>query len=180
MKTKKTLSVLITLAVTFIFINPSDAQNYMSTIDPVKAEALEQAGWKGALLNVAGMNEINGVEVFSQLGKCESGDVILLKFINHNDSDVEIEWVCGVYAKNSQWTGKNKRPVQNQCSPGSGTVKSNQNIEGIKSIIIKANGEANGDCSGNNGELILKLIDYVDAPDNFIRYAPSLFEVTMK
>ena len=170
MNSKATLSgsfvnriLLFTFIFTFIFLNFSNAQNekiptYMSTINPVKAASLEQDGWKGAFLNAAGMNFIRKVEVFSQLGKCESEDVIFLKMINHNDFDVKIEWMGGVYTKDSQRI---------------------EDPEGMRSITIKANEEVVGDCS-HNKELLMRLKDYIDRADNFNRYAPSSFEVILE
>ena len=155
--------LLFTFIITFVFLNSSNAQNeniptYMSRINPVKAEVLAQAGWKGAFLNVAGMNFIRKVEVFSQLGKCESEDVIFLKMINHNDYDVKIEWMGGVYTKDRQRF---------------------EDPEGMKSITINANEEVVGDCS-HNKELLTRLKDYIDGVDNFNRYAPSSFEVILE
>ena len=155
--------LLFTFIFTFIFLNFSNAQNeniptYMSTINPVKAASLEQDGWKGAFLNAAGMNFIRKVEVFSQLGKCGSEDVIFLKMINHNDFDVKIEWMGGVYTKESQRI---------------------EDPEGMRSITIKANEEVVGDCS-HNKELLMRLKDYIDRADNFNRYAPSSFEVILE
>lgn len=155
-------TLFFTFIFTFIFLNYSNAQNeniptYMSTINPVKAASLEEDGWKGAFLNTAGMNFIRKVEVFSQLGKCESEDVIFLKLINHNDYDVKVEWLGGVYTKDRQRL---------------------EDPEGMRSITIKANEEVIGDCSNN--KLLMRLKDYIDSADNFNRYAPLSFEVTLE
>src|SRR3990172_12837371 len=143
----------------FIFIllnlNLSYAQDenlpvYLSNVDPAKADALMQEGWKGAYLNVAGMNIIDGVEVFTKLDKCESEDFVMLRFINHNGSDVIIEWVGGIYTKDRQWIGDNNNPISRSCnSKESNPVKSSQDIERSKTVTIKANDEAAGDCSGD-------------------------------
>ena len=151
-------TIIITFLFTFIFLSSSIAQienppTYLSTIDPVKAEALELAGWKGAYLNIAGSNILDGVEVLSQLNTCNSKDVIFIKLINHNDSDVKIELLGGIYTKDRQWI---------------------ENPEGMKSITIKANEEVIRDCSNNNRELL-----YISSVENFKRYAPSSFEVTL-
>ena len=167
----------------FIFIllnlNLSYAQDenlpvYLSNVDPARADAMKQEGWKGAYLTIAGTNIIDGVEVFTKLDKCESEDFVMIKFINHNGYDVIIEWVGGIYTKDRQWLGAQNNPVSKSCNnKESNPVKSSQNTEGIKSITIKANGEVTGDCLSDT-----KLKENIDIADNFNRYAPSLFEVS--
>src|SRR3990170_5022277 len=108
--------LIFTLIFTFVFFSPSYSQDenipvYLSNVDPAKADEMKQEGWKGAYLTIAGTNIIDGVEVFTKLDKCESEDFVMIKFINHNGSDVIVEWVGGIYTKDRQWLGAQNNPV---------------------------------------------------------------------
>lgn len=167
--TVKLLSIFITsiFIFTFIFLNSSNAQNdnpaYFSTVTPEKTETLVQEGWKGAYLDVAGMNVIDGVVLFSLLKKCGAEDFVLLQMINNNDYDVRVFWRDAVYTK------------ERKLIDGETLSDSDE-----KSIIIKANSEVIGDCSKEHPQLIFNSKDFIDNPDNFNRYAPSSFDVTLE
>lgn len=153
------ITFIFVFVFTFIFHNSSNAQNEQLNIQQSSTNIIQQSSWTGAYLNVAGTNIVYGVEVFSQLSTCNSEDVVFLKLINHNDYDVKVEWLGGVYTKDRQWI---------------------EDPEGSKSIKIKANEEVIGDCLNDNKELLIKLKDHIDRTDNFNRYAPSSFEVTLE
>lgn len=160
-------TLFFTFILTFIFLNSSNAQNdnpaYFTTVTPEKVETLVQEGWKGAYLDAAGMNIKDGVVLFSLLKKCGAEDFILLQMINNNDYDVRVFWKDAVYTK------------ERKLIDGETLSDSDE-----KSIIIKANSEVIGDCSKEHPQLIFNSKNFIDDPDNFNRYAPSSFEVTLE
>jgi len=130
-------TLLFTFIFTFIFLNCSNAQNEQINNQQPTPNIIQQSSWTGAYMNLAGTNITDGVEVFSQLGKCKSEDVVFLKLINHNDYDVKVELLGGVYTKDRQWI---------------------KDTGGRKSITISAKEEMIVDCSNLSGDTMTDVL----------------------
>lgn len=119
--------------------------------------AQSNSEWKPIGLTVSGKNIQNGIEAFYQLYVCNNENVIFIKFINHNNYDVTVEWKDAVFTKELKWV-------------------SNENI--IKSLIIKADEVIFGDCSGKSQkELIVKVNDFIMNIDDFNQFKTTSFQV---
>jgi hypothetical protein len=114
--------------------------------------------WMPVLISNDGTNGNNGVEAHYKLSKCNSFDVILLKFTNTNDYSVKAEWTNLV-----------------QTNDGRDLFGT-----GISSINLPPKSETAGDCSGNTTQLVIKLNDYGIYPVGFRAIIGSNFQVTKK
>ena len=117
--------------------------------------AQNNSEWQPIFLQVTGANTMNGVQASFQINSCNGIDVVYVKFINHNQYPVKIEWFDGIFTQELKWIYKN--------SPSD-----------KKSITLPINGEAIGDCFNNHyKELIVKLNDFVAEKKDFKRYSAS-------
>lgn len=118
------------------------------------------SGWQHAMVNAAGGNYVNGVDVFYKRTFCNSNEQIILKFVNKNSEDVLIEWADGVYTQDKQW------------------VLNERNDKG-REIKLKANEEIEGSCESKSVEsLRIEVAQYVSDPEMKFKFAPSYIEVT--
>ncbi len=138
---KKIITKLSLLLVLIIFSNfRADAQT---------------SEWQPIYLQVTGANTMEGVEASFQLNTCNAEDVIYVKFINHNEYAVKLEWFDGVFSQELKWVNKE----------GAGDKKS---------ITLAAKAEAKGSCLNNsNPELIVKVKDFVAGKKDVKRYSSS-------
>lgn len=119
--------------------------------------------WIGALVNAAGENSKDGVNVFFKVGTCSEPDIVLLKFVNTNNNEVLIEWANGIYTSDKKWIHDERREKQKEIK-----IKSGKKTEGI------CNTGTNHEYSilkFNLNELALEL-------DDVLKFAPSYIEVT--
>lgn len=119
--------------------------------------------WQPIYLLVTGANTMEGVEASFQLNTCNGEDVIQVKFINHNEYAVKLEWFDGVFSQELKWVNKELAGDK-------------------KSITLAAKAEAQGTCLNNsNPELIIKIKDFVASKKDVKRYSSSqLLIVPMK
>lgn len=118
------------------------------------------AGWQKAMVNAAGGNYINGVDVFYKGISCNSKEQIILKFVNKNSEDVLIEWADGVYTQDKQWIH-------------------NERNDKVREIKLKANEEVEGSCEdGSIQSLRFEVGQYVSDPEMNFKFAPSFIDVT--
>lgn len=116
--------------------------------------------WQKAMVNAAGGNYVNGVEVFYRMSNCNSKKQILLKFINTNSENVLIEWADGIYTGDKQW-------IQNERN------------DKTRELNLKGNKEIQGNCSDGSLQILkLDLDQYSNNPEVSFRYAPSFIDVT--
>jgi hypothetical protein len=119
------------------------------------------SGWTPIGLTVNGKNMQNGVEAFYQLNKCNNEDVILIKFINYNNSTVIAEWNDGVFTKELKWANNLK--------------KNNK-----KSLTIGGNEVMQGDCSGKCPPvLVVNVHDFIENIDDIKLFRTLSFHVTV-
>ena len=143
MKKKLHLSVFI-----FILI--------LSSLHQVGAQTND---WQPIFLQVTGVNTMDGVEASFQINTCNGEDIIYIKFINHNENTVKLEWFDAVFSQELKWI--NKDQALNK-----------------KSLILPAGKEAKGECSGKiYPELIVKIKDFVADKKDFKRYSASQLKV---
>lgn len=115
--------------------------------------------WKGIGLTVSGMNNFGGVEAFYQYVNCDKQDVVLIKFINHNNYSVEIEWNDALFTKELKWVSNRKKDFR-------------------KTIILEINETKAGNCSeGGSTQLVVPVHDFIKKPDNFKLFGVKSFKV---
>jgi len=124
--------------------------------------AQSQPEWIPIGLTVSGKNIHSGVEAFYQVNKCNTENVVFIKFINHNTFEVVVEWQDAVFTKNLKWVkGKN---------------------EGImKKITIEGDGVVTGDCIDiNQMDLVVNVSDFIGNIDDFNSFGVNSFSVSSK
>jgi hypothetical protein len=125
-----------------------------------KVEAQKNSDWQPIFLLVTGANVMDGVEASFKLGTCNNEDVVFVKFINHNDYAVKLEWSDAIFNQELKWlyrTEINKR----------------------ESITLAPKMEAQGEAiNKKHPELIIKLKDFIVDKKNFKRYLTSQLIVT--
>jgi hypothetical protein len=122
--------------------------------------AQSNAEWNPIGLTASGNNIQSGVEAFYQLNKCNKETVVFIKFINHNNFEVAVEWYDAVFTKDSKW------------------VK-NENTAIIKSLTIGVNEVESGDCSDKNKkELVVNVNDFISNIDDFNLFGINSFKVS--
>lgn len=111
--------------------------------------------WQPIYLLVTGANMMEGVEASFQLNTCNGEDIIYVKFINHNEYVVKLEWFDAVFTQELKWVNKEEAGDR-------------------KSITLAAKAEAKGTCLNNvNPELIIKVKDFVASKKDVKRYCSS-------
>ncbi len=110
--------------------------------------------WEPVYLLVTGANTMDGVEACFKLAKCNNEDVVYIKFNNHNEYSVKLEWFDAVFTQELRWINKD----------GEGNKKT---------LIIPSKMEARGGCESNNTELVVKLKDFIVDKNNFKRFHTS-------
>lgn len=124
-----------------------------------KTYAQANPDWKLLFLDIAGHTTIKGVEVYSQVSTCKDEDVIFLKFVNHNNYPVTVNWLDAVHTQDQKWIKKDQESDK-------------------KTLTIDANIETKGDCATlNYPECKIKLKDFIDKLVNYNEYAIYHFEV---
>ena len=73
-----------------------------------KLAAQNTSTWQPIFLQVTGGNTMDGIEASFQLNKCNGLDVVYIKFFNHNDYPVKIEWTDAVFTKELKWVNNSK------------------------------------------------------------------------
>ncbi|HIO71713.1 MAG TPA: hypothetical protein EYN38_01255 [Flavobacteriales bacterium] len=120
--------------------------------------------WIGAYLNVAGSNQIDGVELSTQLSTCGSVEVVILKFTNRNSYPVEVEWADAIYTTGKKW-------------------EHNETQTKEKIISIEGGKEKKGSCESTRDggvQLVVDVQSIISDAEEFSRFAPSYFVVTKK
>lgn len=111
--------------------------------------------WQPIYLLVTGANTMDGVEASFQLNTCNGEDIIFVKFFNHNEYPVKLEWFDGVFTQELKWVNKEQ--------PGD-----------KKTITLPARTEVKGDCINNPyPELIIKSKDFVISNKAVKRYSSA-------
>jgi len=129
-------------------------QNYML------GEEASSVVWEKAMVNAAGGNNVNGVDVFYRTVSCNSKKQVILKFVNNNAEDVLIEWADGVYTQDKEWIH-------------------NERTDKTRELKLKANKQINGSCESSSEEsLRIDIEQYVSDPKKTFRFAPSYIDVT--
>ena len=85
------------------FISSSLFGQGRDTASNLEGKKASPTVWEQAKVDATGGNHINGVDVFYRLDNCNSKQYIMLKFVNHNTEDVQIEWADAVYTEDQQW-----------------------------------------------------------------------------
>lgn len=120
----------------------------------VKAQNSNQ--WTPVLVNVDGTNTFKNVEVYYSLSSCGSDDVVILKMINANTTDVKAQWVTDIVTKDDKEHYGNTKLV---------------------SVKLKASSEVVGACNSNIKELVIKLSDFGVSKNDFSTIIGSSFYV---
>ncbi|MCE9540037.1 MAG: hypothetical protein K8R85_12590 [Bacteroidetes bacterium] len=130
-------------------------------ISPTNRMNAQTNDWQPIYLLVTGANTMEGVEAFFQLNTCNAEDIIYVKFINHNEYLVQLEWFDAVFTQELKWINKEEAGDK-------------------KSITLAANAEAKGTCLNNAyPELIIKVKDFVDGKKDVKRYSSSQLMIMM-
>jgi len=111
--------------------------------------AQSNEAWSPIGLTASGKNMQNGVEAFYQLNKCNNESVVFIKFVNHNNYGISLEWKDAVFTKDSEWVV-------------------NKNVEVLKHLTLEGNTSVSGDCSGiNQSDLVVKVTDIISNIEDF-------------
>jgi len=125
-----------------------------------KDQAVSSAGWQKAMVNAAGGNYVNGVDVFYKRVTCNSKEQIIIKFVNNNSEDVLIEWADGVYSQDKEWIH-------------------NERNDKARELKLKGKEIIEGSCDkGAERILRVEVDEYMKNPEKSFKYAPSYIEVT--
>ncbi len=96
-----------------------------------------------------------GVEGFYQFSSCNGTDMVLIKFVNHNNYSIKSNWKALVITKDDQQhSGKNAQD----------------------SLVLAPNSELAGDCAGSKAQLSIKLSDFATNEGNFKAFMASGFD----
>ena len=110
-------------------------------------------GWEPVYLQVTGANTMDGVDASFRLGKCNNENVVFIKFINHNDYSVKLEWFDAVFTQELKWINKDEERSK-------------------KNLLIPAGAEVSGDCSNTvSTVLMINLKSFVADKKEFKRYS---------
>ena len=124
-----------------------------------KVNAQTDASWQPIYLLVTGHNVMDGVEAFFQVNACNNEDIIYIKYINHNEYDVKLEWFDAVFTQELKWINKDQAADK-------------------KSLLLPSKKEVNGKCSSNlYPELSIKIKVFVADKNDFKRYSASQLHV---
>jgi hypothetical protein len=113
--------------------------------------------WKGVFLDPTGNHIQQGVEAYFKTSVCEGKEVVLLKFVNNNNYNVELSWFNAYFTSSKTWVKHNK-PEQQVV------------------FYLPANTVSEGNCQ-NNTQLVFAL-DEVDLTANtFLRLTTEYLRI---
>jgi hypothetical protein len=112
-------------------------------------------GWQPLTLNINGTNDFSGVDAQYTLTTCDHNEIILMELTNHNNYPVKACW---------------KNVVINSYNDKLPT-KSVQD-----SVTIQPNSSIQGDCKGNNMQLVMKLVDFGILKEDFKAFMITDFD----
>lgn len=111
--------------------------------------------WQPLTLNMNGTNDFSGVDAQYTLATCNNNEFILVQITNHNNYTVKAGW--------KDW-------VIN-------TVNQKLQTSNVQdSVLIQPNSSLQGDCTGNNTQLLLKLIDFGILKEDFKAFMMTNFD----
>lgn len=111
--------------------------------------------WQPIYLTPGGGNTIDGVEASFQVNTCNGEDIIYLKYFNHNEYAVKLEWFDAIFTQELKWIN-NEQPDEK------------------KSLQLRANKGIVGECSNNlYPELVIKVKKFVADKKDVKRYLAS-------
>jgi hypothetical protein len=119
------------------------------------SHAQTNTGWMPVWLGADGTNSFSGVEAYYQVTTCNNVEVVQLKLINHHTYAVKAGWK-GMVLTNSD----EKLYGNNQAD----------------SVLIAANAQVVGDCSGNTPSLTRNLTDFSTDVANLKTYLTTSFD----
>lgn len=123
-----------------------------SSVDQLRAQS---ADWQPIYLLVTGGNTMNGVEASFTSETCSGEEIIHIKFNNHNQYPVKLEWFDAVFTQELKWINKDQ-PADK------------------KSITLPAHIERKGACLINEYPVLsIKVNDFVSDKNDFKRYSAS-------
>jgi hypothetical protein len=115
----------------------------------------QNAKWEPVYLLVTGGNTMDGVEASFRIDKCNNEDVVYIKFNNHNNYPVKLEWFDAIFTQELKWVSKDGENNK-------------------RSIVIPGKVELKGECANKNlGQLVVKISDFITDKKNFKRYHTS-------
>ncbi|MBL4657413.1 MAG: hypothetical protein JKX73_05390 [Flavobacteriales bacterium] len=118
--------------------------------------------WQKAMVNAAGGNYSQGVDVFFKNVACGDQDQVILKFVNTNEYEVLIEWADAFYTDDKQW------------------IHNERNDKG-REIVLGAKQKIEGNCDvKSNQSLRVDTKKYLSDKEEKFKFAPSYIEVTKK
>ena len=111
-------------------------------------------------LLVTGSNNMDGVEASFQPASCNNENIVYLKFNNHNEYPVKLEWFDAVFTQELKWINKDGE-------------------ENKRTLVVPAKTEVVGSCVNNSKpELVVVLNDFIADKKNFKRYVSSHLIIT--
>lgn len=115
--------------------------------------ATNEQDWQTIYLTPGGGNLMDGVEAYFQLATCNGESVVYIKFINHNDYSVKLEWFDAVFTQDLKWINKDE-------------------VRQKKSLLVAPKNEMTGVCVGNGStELVIDLKNFIADKKEFKRYS---------
>lgn len=115
--------------------------------------ANNEQNWQTIYLTPGGGNQMDGVEAYFKTATCNGEAVVYVKFINHNDYSVQLEWFDAVFTQELKWINKDEERSK-------------------KILLISPKAEVEGGCvTGAKVELVISLKDFVADKSDFKRYS---------
>lgn len=114
--------------------------------------------WQPVWLSIDGTNSFHEVDAYYALTSCGGVETVLIKLVNHNNFSLKAEWKDMVLTLDDKQVFRSKEK---------------------NSILLKANSESAGDCSGNNIQLVVKYSDFAIDKKNFKTFITSEFDFSV-
>lgn len=116
--------------------------------------------WEPIGLTVSGNNTYQGVESYYRVAECDGEYYLILKFINHNNTRVLLEWEDGIFSQSHEWM-------------------SNSTNNNIKTITIMPESEISCDCNQPIDELFVNIREFVPNFEDFLKYRAISLKITL-
>lgn len=100
-----------------------------------------QGDWRPIGLNIAGQNNVNGLEASYLVSKCGDNEALTLKLINHTSEPLVVEWYPAVFSYDLKWIRK-------------------ENQDDKIMITLAPNSEVLGNCTEKQKGLLVYLKDF--------------------
>ncbi|HOE04470.1 MAG TPA: hypothetical protein PLZ52_04590 [Bacteroidales bacterium] len=126
------------------------------TLTITSAFSQTEAEWSPVGIAVTGNNSYKGIEMHYKFIDCNGEQTCVIRIINHNENNVEVEWHNGIFTNESVWV---------------------EDTETTQKQIIGVKSEVYGICNDENLSFPLKQL--IDKPENAVRFRAFSLKVVI-